>query len=111
MDFPNHAPRAFSMCLGHAFWGTHMRPVHLACTQCMQKCGAQLSFPASMLGKARTFSQNPGRNSHYKYLPSSFINSRSELWQFKRKKTLEHRESLYLVLHFLGYVFIFSNLF
>jgi len=38
----------------------------------MQKVKAQLSFPASVLGKARTFSPNPGRNSHYKYQPSSF---------------------------------------
>ena len=88
-----------------------MRLGNLAFTPCMQKCEAQLSFPASVLGKARTFSPNPGRNSHYKYQPSSFRISRSELWQFKRKATLELRESFYLLLDFLGYVFIFSNLF
>jgi len=36
---------------------------------------------------------------------------RSELEQFKRKATLKLRESFYLLLDFLGYVFIFSNLF
>jgi len=35
----------------------------------------------------------------------------SELWQFKRKETLELHESFYLLLDFLGYVFIYSNLF
>jgi len=49
-----------------------MHPMHLQCAMCTQKVGAQLSFPASVLGKARTFSPNPGRNSHYKYQPSSF---------------------------------------
>jgi len=38
----------------------------------MQKLRAQLSFPASVLGKPLTFSPNLGRNSHYKYQPSSF---------------------------------------
>jgi len=67
MDFTSHAPRAFSMRLGHDSWGTHMRPVHLSCGPCIQKCGAQASFPAFILGKARTFSPNPGRNSYSKY--------------------------------------------
>ncbi|KEH19329.1 hypothetical protein MTR_8g447060 [Medicago truncatula] len=49
----------------------------------------QLSFAASVLGKARTFNPKSGRNSHYKYHPSSFRISHSELWQFKRKATLE----------------------
>ena len=78
---------------------------------CMQKVGAQMSFFASELGKARTISTNLGWNSHYKYQPSSFRISRSELEHFKRKATLELRESFYLLLHFLGYVFIFSNVF
>jgi len=56
-----------AMCPGHANSSTHMRLGPLACTTCMQKCGAQPSFPAFVLGKARTFSPNPGRNSHYKY--------------------------------------------
>jgi len=77
----------------------------------MQKVGAQLSFPASEMGKARYFSRKPGRNSIYKYQPSSFRISRSELEQFKRKAALELRESFYLLLDFLGYDFIFSNLF
>jgi len=77
----------------------------------MQKVGAQLSFPASVLGKTHTFIPNPRRNSHYKYQSSLFIISRSELEQFKGKATLELRESFYLLLDFLGYVFIFSNLF
>jgi len=77
---------------------------------CMQKVGMKLSFPASVLGKARTFSPNPSRNSHYKYQPSSFRISRSELEKFKRKATLELWESFYLLLDFLGYFFIFSNL-
>jgi len=58
----------------------------------MQKVDAQLSFPAFVLGKACTFSPNPGTNSHYKYQPSSF-----KLWQFKRKATLELQESFYLL--------------
>jgi len=88
-----------------------MRLVHLLCAPCIQKVRAQLSFPASEMGKARTFSANPGRNSHYKYQPSSFKISRSELEQFKRKATFELRESFYLLLDFLRYVFIFINLF
>ena len=78
--FPNHAPREFPMCLGHAFGCTLMCPVHLSCAPCMQKVRAQLCFPAFVLGKARTFSTNSGRNSHYKYQPSSFGISRLELW-------------------------------
>jgi len=31
-----------------------------------------LSFVVGILGKARTFSRNPGRSFHYKYQPSSF---------------------------------------
>jgi len=99
------------MRLGHAFCHTHMRLKHLACAPCMQKCGAQQSFPASVLGKARTFSPSLGRNSHYKYQLFSFRISRSELWQFNRKATLELQESFYLLLDFLGYVIIFNNLF
>ncbi|AES69265.1 transmembrane protein, putative [Medicago truncatula] len=62
------------------------------------------------MGKTRTFSINSGRNFHYKYQLFSFRISRSELEKFKRKATLELRESFYLPLDFLGYVFIFSNL-
>jgi len=87
-----------------------LRSMHLLCTPCMQKVGAQLSFPASEMGKACTFSPNPGRNSHYKYHPPTFRISRSKLEQFKRKATLELRESFYVLLDFLGYDFIFSNL-
>jgi len=59
------------MRLGHAKNCT-MHPVHLQSAPCMQKVGAQLSFSASEMGKARTFSPYPGRNSKYKYQPSSF---------------------------------------
>ncbi|KEH38124.1 hypothetical protein MTR_2g461730 [Medicago truncatula] len=68
----------------------------------MQKVGPQLSFPASVLGKARIFSTNPGRNSHYKYRPSSFRISRSELEQIKRKETLELRRVSIFSLIFLA---------
>jgi len=88
-----------------------MRPVHLSCTPCIQKCRTQTSFPAFVMDKIRTFSPNPSKNSHYKYQFSSFIISRSELWHFKRKATLELKESFYLLLDFLGYVFIFTKLF
>ncbi|KEH41934.1 hypothetical protein MTR_1g057760 [Medicago truncatula] len=90
------------MCLGHAFCLSLMLLGHFLCARCMQKIGVQLSFPASVLGKARTFSPTPGRNSHYKYQPSSFRIPHSELWQFKRKATLKLRESFYLLLDFLG---------
>jgi len=99
------------MRLGHEICFTLMRIWHFISAPCMQKVGAQLSFPTSVLGKAHTFSPNPGRNSHYKYQPSSFRISRSELWKLKRKTTLELRESFYFLLDFLGYAFIFSNLF
>ncbi|RHN74251.1 hypothetical protein MtrunA17_Chr2g0308261 [Medicago truncatula] len=72
------------------------------CAPCMQKVGPQLSFPASVLGKARIFSTNPGRNSHYKYRPSSFRISRSELEQIKRKETLELRRVSIFSLIFLA---------
>jgi len=88
----HHAPSAWifqTMRLGHAFCLTHMRLGNLACAPCIPKCKVQPSFPASVLGKARTFSPNPGRNYHYKCYISSFINSRSELWQFKWNATLE----------------------
>jgi len=98
------------MRLGHAKNCT-MHPVHLQSAPCMQKVGAQLSFSASEMGKARTFSPYPGRNSKYKYQPSSFRISHSELKQFKRKATLELWERIYLLLDFLGYVFIFYILF
>jgi len=110
-DLTYHAPMTFLMCLGYAKGCTLMRPMDFLCAPCMQKVGAQLSFPASVLGKARTFSPNLDRNYLYKYQPSSFKISRSEMWQFKRKETLELRESFYLLVDFLGYVFIFSNLF
>jgi len=88
-----------------------MRPMHQSCSPCVQKVGAQLSFLASEMGKTHTFSLNPNRNSHYKYQPSSFRIARSKLKQFKRKATLELRESFYPLLDFVGYVFIISNLF
>ncbi|AES60384.1 hypothetical protein MTR_1g044770 [Medicago truncatula] len=75
-----------------------MCPEILQCAPCMQKIGAQLSLPASELGKACTFSPNPGRNSHYIYQPSSFRIFRSELEQFMRKATLELQENFYLLL-------------
>ena len=111
MDFASQTPRAFSMRLGHGLGCTCMRPVYFPCAPCMQKCRAQTSFPAFNLGKAPTFNSNLDRNSPYKYYPSSFRISRSELWQFQRKATLELQESFYLLLYFLGYVFIVSNLF
>ena len=95
-----------------SFWKHNSTPpscVFLTFTPCIWKCGAQASFLVIILGKSRTFIPNPGRNSHYKYQPSSFRISRSEQWQFKGKATLEFHESLYLLLYFLGYVFIFSN--
>ena len=89
MTKQQYAPRAWLMC-----------PKHLKCEGRMRNfirfCG---------------FSPNPVRNLHYKYQYSSFKIARSELWQFKRKETLELRESFYLLLDFLGYVFICSNLF
>ncbi|RHN55252.1 hypothetical protein MtrunA17_Chr5g0415691 [Medicago truncatula] len=93
-----HAPRACKKICS-------MRRVHA------KSRGATVFSYTSEMGKAHTISLNPGRNSHYKYQPSSFRTSRSELEQFKRKETLELRESFYLLLDFLGYVFIFSNLF
>jgi len=110
-DLTSHAPRAYIMRLGHALSLSLMRIGHFLCAPCMQKVGAQHSFSASVLGKSHTFTPNQGRNSHYKYQPSSFGISRSELWQFKRKETLELRECFYLLLDFLGFLFIFSNLF
>jgi len=50
------------------------------------------------VGKGRVFSPHPVRNLHYKYYSSSFRISRSELWHFKRKATLELREKIYLLL-------------
>jgi len=111
MNMASHAPRTFTMCLGNSFFLTLMRLGHFLCALCMQKCEVQLSFPASVFEKAHTFSPNSGRNSHYKYHPSSFRISRLELWQFKRKESLKLRESFYLLLDFLRNFFIFSNLF
>ena len=51
-DMTSHAPRACFELVSHAPRGFCMRP-------CMQKPGVQLSFPASILGKAHTFSANP----------------------------------------------------
>jgi len=95
----SHAPRAFSMHLGNDLSLSLMRLGNFICAPCMQKVVAQLSFPASELGKVRTFIPNPGRNSHYKY-QSSLL----------RKATLEFQDSFYFLLDFLGYIFIFSNL-
>jgi len=82
-----HAPRALLALL--------MLPEHLKCS-----------------GHMRNFMLSFGvRNSHYKYQPSSFKIYRSELWQFKRKAILELQRSFYLLFDYLGYVFIFSNLF
>jgi len=116
----NHAPWAWQkhvMRLGHlpcalgiskfaldAPWACPMRPEHL-------KCEGRMHNFMFCVGYARVFSLNSFRNSHYKYQPSSFKLSRSELWLFKRKATLELQESFYLLLYFLGYVFVFSNLF
>ena len=100
-----------SMRLGHDFSLSHMCNAHRAWAPCIWKCGEQVYYPAFIVGKAHTFSPNLGRNFHYKYQHSSFRTCRSELWQFKRKATLELRVSFYLLLDFLGYVFIFSNFF
>ena len=87
------------------FWLCYcMHPVHL------KSAGRKCLF-LFFVGKARTFSSNLGRNSHYKYQPPSFRISRSKLEQFKRKAFLELHKSFYLLLDFLGYVFMFSNLF
>jgi len=94
-DLASHEPREFPMCLGHAFCLCLMRLGCLSCAPYAKSRGTTVTC----------------RNSHYKYQPSSFRISRSELWQFKRKATLEIYESFYLLLDFLGYVFIFSNLF
>jgi len=67
MKFTSYVPSASSMRQGNAMRYTHMRLGCFACAPCMQKLGTQLSFLASVLGKALTFSPNSGRNSHYKY--------------------------------------------
>ena len=90
-----------------------MRPVHFLCAQCMPKAGAQLSFPASVLGKAHPFSPNPGRSSHYKYQPSSFRISRSELWQlsyphFGPKNTLSNSYYFLILSNSLCFLLCFN---
>ena len=66
-DLASHVPSAFTMRLGHETCFTLMCLRLFLYAPCMQKLEAQLSFPASVLGKARTFSPKPGTNSHYKY--------------------------------------------
>jgi len=51
-----------------------MRLGHL---KCMRRRHNFIFF----VGKARVFSPNSVRNSHYIYWPSSFLISRSEKWQ------------------------------
>jgi len=102
-------PRAWishTMLLGHAMGCTLMRPVHSLCAPCMQKVGAPCAFLLPFWVKPALLAQTK--------VETRTINTilpRPELWQFKRKTTLELYESLYLLLDFLGYVFNFSNLF
>ena len=89
----------------------YMRLGHALCAPSISNARGTSVILFFFLGLARVFRLNPVRNLHYKYHPSSFRISRSELRQFKMKATLEVQESFYLLLNFLGYVFIFSNLF
>jgi len=96
------------MRLGHGLLHTHMGLGHVLCTENAQ--GESIFF-CFFVGKARVFSQNLDGNSQYKYQPSSFTIFHSELEQFKRKAILGGSGGVfYLLLVFLGYVFIFSNL-
>jgi len=72
----HHAPRTWEKRLGQDLTNHAPRPFSM---HHMQKVGAQLSFIASVLDKARTFIPNSDRNSHYKYQHSSFRISRLEL--------------------------------
>jgi len=58
-----HAPRAWFLVHSHALGTYGMHPVHV------KSAGRKLLF-LLFVGKARTFSPNPGRNSQYKYQPS-----------------------------------------
>jgi len=60
MELTSHAPKEWLAPYSHAPSMLAMRPVH------PKMLGAN-DFPAFILCKTRTFSQNPGRNSHYKY--------------------------------------------
>jgi len=57
----------------------------------------------------RAFTMRLGNARKMHYAPRACKKSRLE--QFKRKATLELWESFYLLLDFLGYIFIYSNLF
>jgi len=123
----HHAPRAhvmhvehdkifpcaqsIHMRLEHGSRCTLMRLEHCLCAPSIWNARGACIILCFLVGKARVFSPNPDRKSHYKYQPSSFRIYYSELWQFKRKALLELQRSFYLLLGFLGYVFIYSNLF
>jgi len=77
-----HAPRAWLLPHPHAPRAWCMHPKH-------PKCVGRKRLFLLFVGKFRVFNPNPVRNSHYKWQPSSFRISRSELEQFKRKAIIE----------------------
>jgi hypothetical protein len=89
-----HEPRACSKM--HC-----MRLEHVVCAPSILNVRGASVILFVFVGLARVF----------RYQPSSFRISHSKLWKFKRKATLELPERIYLLLDFLGYVLIFSNLF
>jgi len=99
-----HAPRAWFWLHSHVPRAGAMLPEN-------PKCAGFKRLFLLFVEKARVFSPNLVRNSYYTYQSSSFEISHSELEQFKRKAILELQRSFYLLLDFLVYVFIFSNLF
>ena len=61
----SHAPRAWPLRHSHTPRACVARPVH-------PKCAGRKHIFLRFVGKACFFSSNSGRNSHYKYQPSSF---------------------------------------
>jgi len=67
-------------------------PMHLLCAPCMQKVGAQLSFPTSVLGKAHIFTPNQVETltintnlPHSEFIVQNCGSSRGmQLWSFGR---------------------------
>jgi hypothetical protein len=104
-------PCAYSTCdAPRASTKLHqMRLGHVICTPRISNAGGANVILFVFVGLTSVFSPNTMRNLNCKYQPSSFRIFCSELWQFKRKATLELHESFYLLLDFLGNVFIFSN--
>ena len=110
MELCYHAPRAFKMRLGHMQQGICASSI-CHTPQAYENAGEQSSFSSFFWVQPAFLAQTQLEILHYKYQSSLFIISRSELWQFKRKATLELRERIHLLLYFLRYVFIFGNLF